>query len=74
MTVFVEALTGIADTILLYMIYSAFFDKKDSYNKDAKLVRGIFTGFIGTTGKLADNCIYNIRIKNYYFWEMHMKN
>ena len=45
--------------------HSAFFDKKDSYNKDAKLVRGIFTGFIGTTGKLADNCIYNIRIKNY---------
>ena len=30
MTVFVEALTGIAETIMLYMIYSAFFGKKEN--------------------------------------------
>lgn len=45
--------------------YSAPFELSDTTSKDAKLVRGIFTGFIGTTQKLNDGSIYNVRIKNY---------
>lgn len=45
--------------------YLGFFEKEDKESEDANLVRGIFTAFIGTTSDLSDNCLYNIRIKNY---------
>ena len=45
--------------------YNAYFESTDRINKDAKLVRGTFASFIGTTSNFSDNCIYNIRIKNY---------
>lgn len=45
--------------------YSGFFEKENKESKDPKLIRGIFTSYIGTTTNLEDNCLYNIRVKNY---------
>ena len=45
--------------------YSSYFNKIDTTGEKAKLVRGIFTSFIGSTQKLSDGYVYNIRIKNY---------
>lgn len=45
--------------------YSSYFSVEDATDADAKLVRGIFTPFIGTNVKLLDNSLYNIRVKNY---------
>ena len=45
--------------------YCGYFETKETTKDDASLVRGIFTSFVGTTVSLEDNCIYNIRTKNY---------
>lgn len=60
--------------------YSACFDKNDPTGENAKLVRGIFTAFIGSTKKLSDGYVYNVRIKNYEesflkeYFEIRMSN
>lgn len=45
--------------------YNAYFRKSNPTSKDAELVRGLTTSFIGTTSKLDPNSVYNVRIKNY---------
>ena len=41
------------------------FGKEDNETKDAKLVRGIFTDFVGCSGNLQNFSIYNVYIKNF---------
>jgi hypothetical protein len=43
----------------------AFFDTKDYKKENNKLLRGVFTPFIGVCGNLEDSAIYNIRTSNY---------
>ena len=45
--------------------YSAYFDTVDTLGKNAELIRGIFTSYIGSTSQLSDGFVYNIRIKNF---------
>lgn len=41
------------------------FNGDGSGEKTNEYVRGIFTAFIGTNADLEDNCLYNIRVKNF---------
>ena len=45
--------------------YSAYFDTVDTTGKEVELIRGIFTAYIGSTQKLSDGFVYNIRTKNF---------
>lgn len=43
----------------------AFFGQRDYAKITNKLIRGVFCPFVGLTGALQDNHIYNLRIQNY---------
>ena len=45
--------------------YLGYFNGEGVDEMKGEYIRGIFTSFIGTNADLEDNCLYNIRVKNF---------